>query len=103
MRTLEMLFGGANFRFGNPLEQFRADLLAGRHMPEKHQMLKVVGEARRRDADLLVGERQLRVLQRVLVARKQLLESTAAGKAQISSFLPVALQKMDTKKFQVKK
>jgi hypothetical protein len=96
-RTLEMLFGGENFRFGNPLEQFRHDLLAGFYMPEKHEMLELVGRAKRRDRDLLVGERHLRVLQQILAGRKRLLEATA--KTQIT--LPVSVQKMDTKKFQV--
>jgi hypothetical protein len=94
-----MLFGGAPLRFGtNPLQQFRRDLLAGRYTPEKHAMRALVAQARRRDSELLAAEQQVRTLQRVLEARKRLLEA-AAAKTQIT--LPVAVQKMDTKKFQV--
>lgn len=92
-----MLFGGANFRFGNPLEQFREGLAAGRYLPEQQQMRELVGRARRRDLAALGEERQLRVLQHVLASRKQLLESTL--KAPIT--LPVSVQKMEVKKFQV--
>ena len=96
-KTLDMLFGGENFRFGNPVEQFRRDLVAGCYLPERHQMRQLVGQARRRDREVLVGERQLRVLQQVLASRKRLLEATA--KTQIT--LPVSVQKMETKKFKV--
>ncbi len=99
LKSLAMLFGGAPLRFGtNPLQQFRRDLLAGRYTPEKHAMRALVAQARRRDSELLAAEQQVRTLQRVLAARKRLLEATAA-KTQIT--LPVAVQKMDTKKFQV--
>ena len=96
-KTLEMLFGGKNFRFGNPLEQFRRDLVAGCYLPEQQQMRDLVNRARRRDLALLAEERQLRLLQQVLASRKRLLESTV--RTQIT--LPVSVQKMETKKFQV--
>jgi hypothetical protein len=51
-KTLDMLFGGENFRFGNPLEQFRRDLLAGCYLPEKQQMRELVAQAKRRDREV---------------------------------------------------
>ena len=48
-KTIEMLFGGENFHFGNPLTKFRQDLLAGDYYPENADMKKLVITAQKRN------------------------------------------------------
>merc|ERR1719402_1998696 len=48
-RTIEMLFGGENFHFGNPLTRFRADLLNGEYTPENAEMRDMVVTAQKRN------------------------------------------------------
>ena len=50
-RTIEMLFGGENFHFGNPVSRFREELAAGDHLPERRAMRSMVAAARRREHD----------------------------------------------------
>jgi nuclear factor related to kappa-B-binding protein len=48
-KTIEMLFGGENFHFGNPVARFRSELAAGELQPERAAMKEMVRSAQRRD------------------------------------------------------
>ena len=77
-KTIEMLFGGENFHFGNPLTKFREDLLAGDYFPENADMKGMVRTAQRRNFDEWLENYQFEIAQKCLNSRKKHLE-TATG------------------------
>ena len=77
-RTIEMLFGGENLHFGNPLTRFRADLLNGEYTPENAEMRDMVVTAQKRNFDEWIENYQFEIAQKCLDSRKKHLE-TATG------------------------
>ena len=73
-KTIEMLFGGENFHFGNPIGKFRIELLEGEFSQERRAMKSIVKEARERDHSEWLERHRLLLVQELLDSRKILLE-----------------------------
>ncbi|XP_023326447.1 nuclear factor related to kappa-B-binding protein-like isoform X2 [Eurytemora carolleeae] len=97
MRTLEMLFGGQNIAFGNPLYSFRTEVLKGNLHPERKRMRQYVGQAKNREAKLQREEMQFRQMHDLLKSRKKLLEFTSGS----STSLPLTVQRMENHSIQL--
>ena len=78
-KTIEMLFGGENFHFGNPITKFRQDLLAGDYYPENADMKKMVMTAQRRNFDEWMDNYQFEIAQKCLNSRKKHLEAATGN------------------------
>ena len=78
-KTIEMLFGGENFHFGNPLTKFRQDLLAGDYYPENADMKKLVITAQKRNFDEWMDNYQFEIAQKCLNSRKKHLEAATGN------------------------
>jgi hypothetical protein len=55
LKTITMLLSGHNFRFGNPVEKFKTDLVTGKLSPDYVKMTKVLRKARFRKYKLVQG------------------------------------------------
>ena len=73
-KTIEMLFGGENFHFGNPISKFRTELLEGDFSLERRAMKSIVREARERDHGEWLERHRMLLVQELLDSRKILLE-----------------------------
>ena len=73
-KTIEMLFGGENFHFGNPISKFRTELLEGDFSQERRAMKSIVREAQERDHREWLGRHRIMLVQQLLDSRKVLLE-----------------------------
>ena len=73
-KTIEMLFGGENFHFGNPINKFRTELLEGDFSLERRAMKSIVREARERDHREWLERHRMLLVQELLDSRKILLE-----------------------------
>ena len=78
-KTIEMLFGGENFHFVNPLTKFRQDLLAGDYYPENADMKGMVRTAQRRNFDEWLENYQFEIAQKCLNSRKKHLEAATGN------------------------
>ena len=78
-RTIEMLFGGQNFHFGNPLEKFREDLVNGDYLPENVEMKAMVATAQRRNFEEWLENYQFDIAQKCLDSRKKHLEAATGN------------------------
>jgi len=93
--TMEMLFGGENFSFGNPILGFREQVLRGKFQPDSLLVNKYVRNACKRDRSLLQEEYQFKLMHDMLISRKQLLESTSGHPVPV----PLAVQKLEAQTF----
>ena len=73
-KTIEMLFGGENFHFGNPIGKFRTELLEGDFSLERRAMKSIVRESRERDHSEWLERHRMLLVQELLDSRKILLE-----------------------------
>eukprot|EP00088_Acartia_fossae_P007044 TRINITY_DN13275_c0_g1_i10.p1 TRINITY_DN13275_c0_g1~~TRINITY_DN13275_c0_g1_i10.p1 ORF type:complete len:596 (+),score=96.33 TRINITY_DN13275_c0_g1_i10:36-1823(+) len=90
LQTLHMLFGGQNIAFGNPLYDFREQVLRGRYHPDSVLINKYARNAKKRDKIVVQEEYKFKLMHDVLKSRRDLLESTSGS--QVS--LPLAVQKL---------
>lgn len=88
-----MLFGGANFHFGNPLETFRQDLANGDYLPDNFRMKALLRKAQKRNYDHNMEEYHYQLLQDVLESRKKHLEKISG--ATVST--PLCVLKLERK------
>jgi len=73
-KSIEMLFGKENFHFGNPVEKFRQDLLAGDYFPDNVEMKEIVKSAQKRNYEEWMENYHYSLVQEILDSRKSLLE-----------------------------
>ena len=73
-KTIEMLFSGENFFFGNPINKFRRELLEGDFSLERRAMKSIVREAQERDHKEWLDRHKVTLVQELLDSRKVLLE-----------------------------
>jgi len=92
-RTIAALFQGENIAFGNPLVDFREQVLRGNFSPDRRKLCQYVRSAKNRESKLEMEDYQFRLMREVLKSRKQLLEKTSGSTVSI----PLAVQKMDNK------
>ena len=78
-KTIEMLFGGDNFFFGNPVETFRKALVQGEFSPENVEMKSLILSAKKRNYHQWIQNYQLETAQKCLNSRKKLLEATTGN------------------------
>ena len=78
-KTIEMLFGGENFHFGNPIRKFRQDLLAGDYYPENADMKRMIITAQRRNFDEWMDNYHFEIAQKCLNSRKKHLEAATGN------------------------
>lgn len=90
-KTIEMLFGGDNFHFGNPVTRFRCELLAGDHQPEAAAMKEMVRSAQRRDYAEWLDRHQMVMVQELLEGRSRLIEA-ATGNVVMAPKLDTTVQ-----------
>lgn len=73
-KTIEMLFGKENFHFGNPVGNFRRDLLAGDYFPDNVEMKGIIRNAQKRNYEEWMENYHYSLVQDILDSRKSLLE-----------------------------
>ena len=78
-KTIEMLFGGDNFFFGNPVDSFRKALVQGEFSPENVEMKSLILSAKKRNYHQWIQNYQLETAQKCLNSRKKLLEATTGN------------------------
>lgn len=76
VETLQRLFSGCNFKFGNPIRAFFGRLREGLLVPDIARTASLVRRASYRDYRLHQRRYHCRLLQEVLVSRKRLLETS---------------------------
>ncbi|KAG0411659.1 hypothetical protein HPB47_011207 [Ixodes persulcatus] len=75
VETLQRLFSGCNFKFGNPIRAFFSRLREGLLVPDIARTASLVQRASYRDYQLHQRRYHCRLLQEVLISRKRLLEA----------------------------
>ena len=78
-KTIEMLFGGENLFFGNPVESFRKALVNGDFSPENVEMKRLILRAKKRNYHQWIQNYQLETAQKCLNSRKKLLEAATGN------------------------
>ena len=68
-KTIEMLFSGENFLFGNPINKFRRELLEGDFSLERRAMKSIVREAQERDHKEWLERHKVTLVQELLDSR----------------------------------
>ncbi|CAN7984586.1 unnamed protein product [Ixodes hexagonus] len=76
VETLQRLFSGCNFKFGNPIRAFFGRLREGLLVPDIARTASLVRRASYRDYRLHQRRYHCRLLQEVLVSRKRLLDAS---------------------------
>ncbi|XP_064607968.1 nuclear factor related to kappa-B-binding protein-like isoform X2 [Liolophura sinensis] len=72
--TLRMLFGGENFKFGNPLKQFQMKLREGFFAPDIAKYSALCRKGKKREYKIRQQRYYAKLLQEILLARQLVLE-----------------------------
>jgi len=91
MKSLKMLFGGENIAFGNPLHNFRREVLKGNYSPDRRRLKEYVRSAKLRDDKIERHEYNFRLMSDVLKSRKTIMEETSGSTVSV----PIAVQKLE--------
>ena len=92
-KTIEMLFGGENFHFGNPLQKFRQDLLAGEYLVENCKGNQILRKGEKRNYKQKMEEYHYQLLEDLLQSRKRAIEAVSSNPVTT----PLSVLKLDRK------
>ncbi|CAG0901578.1 unnamed protein product [Darwinula stevensoni] len=95
-RSLTMVLRGENIAFGNPIQEVIESIRCGDNQAEIHHARRLLRQAKYREYFLKIQKYYQKLLEEVLVMRKDLLRAAMAG--EMTSAKPLRLRKKKKKK-----